>query len=58
METLNYLGADSSLLDVLAELLDDLVIDICLQEGLADIVHSIADVRLGDSAPARKRPED
>jgi len=52
METFYYIGTDGGLLDILAELLYDVVVDIGFQQGLSDITHGIGDIGLGDSSAA------
>ena len=51
MEALNDLGAQGRLLDVLAELLDDVVVNVRFQQGLADLSHGVRDIGLGNPAP-------
>jgi hypothetical protein len=58
VETFDYLSTNGGLGDILAELLDDIVVDIGFEQGFADFVHSVGDVCLGDTAPARERPEE
>ena len=55
MQTLYHLSTDSRIGNILAEFLYHIVMDVSLQKRLADIAHSIGDVRLGDSASARER---
>jgi len=58
MEALDDLCPDCGLGDVLDEALNDLVVDVGLEEGLAYVSHCIGDVGLCDSAPARQGAED
>jgi hypothetical protein len=58
MKTLYHFGAEGGLRYVLAEFLDDVVVNVCFQQGLADLAHGVRYVRLGNSAPAGKRPKD
>jgi hypothetical protein len=58
MEAFYDFCTDGGLLDVLAELLYDVVADVGLEEGLADVAHGVGDVGLGDSSSARQGAED
>ncbi len=58
MEALDDLGADRLLADVLGELLDDVVVHVGFEQCLADVVHGVGDVGLGNPPPAGQRPED
>ncbi len=58
MKTLYHLSTDGRLCNVLAELLYDVVADVRLQQGLADVPHSIRDIGLGNASPAGQRPEN
>jgi len=58
MEALYDLGAEGRLRNVLAELLDDTVVNVGFQQGLAHLAHGIRDIRLGNPPPAGKRLKD
>ena len=58
MKALYHLSAKCGLCNVLAECLDDIVVNVRLEEGLSDLPHGVRDIRLGNSPPAGKRPED
>jgi len=53
MEAFYDFCTDGGLLDVFAELLYDVVADVGLEEGLADVSHGVGDVGLCDSSSAR-----
>ena len=57
MEALDDLGPDRLIPHVLAELLDDVVVDVGFQQRLADVVHGVGDVGLGDPPPPGQRPK-
>jgi len=56
MEAFYDLGAECRLRNVLAELLDDVVVNVSFQQGLAHLSHGFRDVRLFASV-IRPRPE-
>ena len=58
VKTFYYFSTDGCIRNVFTEFLYDVVIDVRLQKGLADIPHGIGDVRLCDPSSARQRPED
>ena len=58
VEALDDLLAEGLLHHVVAELLDDLVVDVRLQQGRADLAHRLADVVLGDPPAAGHLAED
>ena len=53
MEGFYYLGAEGGLSYVFNELLDDLVVDVCFEQGLANLAHGVGDVGFSDTASAR-----
>ena len=58
MEALDHLGPDRLFPHVLGELLDDVIVHVGFEQGLADVVHGVGDVGLGNPPPAGERPED
>ena len=54
---LDQLGADGLLVDLGHELLDDVVVDVGLEQGRADLAQPLVDVRLGQHAPRAEPPE-
>ncbi len=58
VQALQHFSADGPLADARHEVLDDLVVDVRLEQGEANLAHGGIDVRLGDAAAAGQAPED
>ena len=58
VEALEHVGADGPLADARHEVLDDLVVDVRLEQGEANLAHGGIDVGLGDAAAAGQLAED
>jgi len=48
VQALDHFGPKGGVSHVFAELLDDIVVDVGLEQRLAHVVHGVGDVRLGD----------
>src|SRR5262249_39067461 len=57
LEAAQYPLADSLLGDALGELVDDVVIDVGVEKGLADFAQALLDVGLGDATAAAELVE-
>ncbi len=57
MQALDDLRTQCRRLHIFTELLDHVIVNIRFKQGFTNIPHRIRDVRLGDLAPTRQRPE-
>jgi hypothetical protein len=57
LEALRDLLADRGIVDALAELRHDLVVDVRLEKRGADLAHGVLDIRLGQPSTSGDAPE-